>query len=58
LLYLAFKVWSGKRENESNAQQNFLKRAMANAAASKGEYGGKNTSDEAKKSLHIAKHNY
>jgi fructose-bisphosphate aldolase class 1 len=37
-LYLALKAWSGKRENETNAQQYFLKRAMANAAASKGEY--------------------
>ncbi len=46
--YLAMRAWSGKRENESNAQQNFLKRAMANAAASQGEYEGKNTSNEAK----------
>ena len=36
----------------------FLKRAMANAAASKGEYDGKNTSNEAKKHLHIVEHNY
>ncbi len=49
------RAWSGKRENESNAQQNFLKRAMANAAASQGEYEGKNTSNEAKQNLG---HNY
>ncbi|CAF3502259.1 unnamed protein product [Rotaria sp. Silwood1] len=54
----ALKAWSGKRENESNAQQSFLKRAMANAAASKGEYDGKHTNNEAEKSLYVAGHNY
>ncbi|CAF2512481.1 unnamed protein product [Rotaria sp. Silwood2] len=54
----ALKAWSGKRENELNAQQSFLKRTMANAAASKGEYDGKNTNNEAKKNLHVAGHNY
>ncbi|CAF3608084.1 unnamed protein product [Rotaria sordida] len=54
----ALKAWNGKRENESNAQQNFLKRAMANAAASKGEYDEKYTNDEAKKNLYVVGHNY
>ncbi len=58
LLYSALKAWNGKRENESNAQQNFLKRAIANASASKGEYDGKNISNEAKKALYVAGHNY
>ncbi len=56
--YLALRAWSGKRENESNAQQYFLKRAMANAAASKGEYIEIHTSDEARKNLHITGHDY
>ncbi|CAF0964009.1 unnamed protein product [Adineta ricciae] len=34
----ALKAWSGKRENEVNAQESFLKRAQVNALASKGEY--------------------
>ncbi|CAF4466409.1 unnamed protein product, partial [Adineta steineri] len=52
------KAWGGKRENESNAQHSFLKRAIANSSASKGEYDGKNISNEAKKNLHIVEHNY
>lgn len=35
---IALRAWSGKRENESNAQENFLKRAMANVMALAGEY--------------------
>ncbi|CAF3540503.1 unnamed protein product [Rotaria socialis] len=54
----ALKAWSGKRENEFNAQQSCLKRAAANAAAAKGEYDGKQISNEAKKNLHVAEHNY
>ncbi|CAF3665621.1 unnamed protein product [Adineta steineri] len=54
----ALKAWGGKRENESNAQHSFLKRAIANSSASKGEYDGKNISNEAKKNLHIVEHNY
>jgi len=36
--FLALRAWNGKRENESNAQENFLKRAMANVMALAGEY--------------------
>jgi len=50
-LYLALIAWSRKRENEVSAEQNFLKRAMANVAALKGEYGAKNTINETKKNL-------
>jgi len=57
-LNLVLKAWSGKRENESNAQKNFLKRAMVNSAASKGQYDGKNTTNEAKQNLYVAGHNY
>ncbi|UJR30630.1 hypothetical protein I4U23_018154 [Adineta vaga] len=34
----ALKAWGGKRENEFNAQENFLKRAQVNVLACKGEY--------------------
>jgi hypothetical protein len=52
------KAWSGKRENESNAQESFLQRAMANAAACQGEYNGKNMSKEVNEVLRVAEHNY
>lgn len=55
---LALKAWDGKRDNESKAQQKFLKRAAAISAASKGEYDGKSADNEAKKNLHVAGHNY
>ncbi|CAF4108620.1 unnamed protein product, partial [Rotaria magnacalcarata] len=33
-------TWAGKSENVSSAQEQLLKRAQANGAAAKGEYGG------------------
>jgi hypothetical protein len=58
LLNLALRAWSGIRENELNAQQSFLKRVIANAAASKGEYNEMNISAEATKNLHPTAHDY
>ncbi|CAF1077240.1 unnamed protein product [Didymodactylos carnosus] len=34
----ALNAWGGNRDNETSAQQTFLRRAAANAKASTGEY--------------------
>jgi fructose-bisphosphate aldolase class I len=52
------KVWAGKTENVTNAQEQLLKRAQANGAAAKGEYGGGAGGAAGGQSLFEANRNY
>ncbi|CAM4758807.1 unnamed protein product [Rotaria magnacalcarata] len=51
-------TWAGKSENVSSAQEQLLKRAQANGAAAKGEYGGGAGGKADDQSLFEANRNY
>jgi fructose-bisphosphate aldolase class I len=53
----ALKAWSGKKENVKAGQTEFLKRAIANGMAAKGEYKG-SESVAGQQSLFVANHQY
>ena len=53
----ALKAWGGKADQVKAGQAEFLKRAAANGAASKGEYKG-GSSLAGGESLFVANHQY
>ncbi|XP_038059016.1 fructose-bisphosphate aldolase C-like [Patiria miniata] len=52
------QAWKGKPENVKAAQDELLRRAQANGAASQGKYGGGATGAAGGKSLFVADHQY
>lgn len=55
----ALKAWSGKKENMKNAQEEYVKRALANSLACQGKYvSSGQTGAAASESLFVSNHAY
>jgi len=55
----ALKAWSGKKENLKNAQEEYIKRALANSLACQGKYvSSGQTGAAASESLFVSNHAY